>query len=176
MTLKRRGNMVDELTEKKDLVQSQPEERNSGEDRINQLEVLLAQREESLVKANARISELEQTVASRDSDIISLKQTRSELESRVVTLNQSMTEAVASYKAMVIQANPEVVDELVTGETIEAINESLKKAKALVGRVRQGLEAEISATRIPTGAPERSSPDLSALSPREKIQLAIRNR
>ena len=45
--------------------------------------------------------------------------------------------------------------------------------KALVTKVKQGLEIEISLARVPAGAPERTLPDLSALSPREKIQYAI---
>jgi len=73
----------------------------------------------------------------------------------------------------VVQSNPDVVEELIGGETIESINKSLDKAKVLVSKVRQGIEAEISMMKIPAGAPERTSPDLSAMSPREKIQYAI---
>ena len=84
-----------------------------------------------------------------------------------------MAEAVASYKTLVAQLNPEVLEELITGDTIEVINQSLEKAKTLISRVRQGLEAEITAGKVPAGAPVRTPPDLSALSPREKINYAI---
>jgi len=127
--------------------------------RVAELEGLVAQKDEELTRANAHITELEQAVA--------------ESEEKLTTLKDSLAEAVASYKATVVQANPEVLEELVTGDTIESINESLNKAKTLISRVRQGLEAEISGTRIPAGAPQRTPPDLSALSPREKIQYAI---
>ena len=126
---------------------------------ISELESLVAQKEEELAEANGRIAELEQVVA--------------ETEEKLTTINNSLTEAVASYKAMVIQANPEVLEELVTGDTIESINDSLKQAKTLIGRVRQGLEVEISAAKIPAGAPQRTPLDLSSLSPREKIRYAI---
>jgi len=63
--------------------------------------------------------------------------------------------------------------ELLTGDTIEAINESLKSALALIDRVKQEIEAEASRTKVPTGAPQRAPLDLSVLSPREKIQYAI---
>ena len=59
------------------------------------------------------------------------------------------------------------------GMVTEAINRSIENANTLVGRVRQGLEEEASRVRIPAGAPQRTPPDLSALSPREKIQYAI---
>jgi len=139
-----------------------PEGEESGQSeasRITELEGLVAQKDEELTKANARITELEQAVAESDE--------------KLTTINDSLAEAVASYKATVVQANPEVLEELIIGDTIESINESLKKAKTLISRVRQGLEVEISVAKIPAGAPQRTPPDLSALSPREKIQYAI---
>lgn len=139
-----------------------PEGEESGQSeasRITELEGLVAQKDEELTKANARITELEQAVAESDE--------------KLTTINNSLAEAVASYKATVVQANPEVLEELIIGDTIESINESLKKAKTLISRVRQGLEVEISVAKIPAGAPQRTPPDLSALSPREKIQYAI---
>jgi uncharacterized coiled-coil protein SlyX len=126
---------------------------------ITELEGLVAQKDEELTRANARITELEQAVAGS--------------EEKLTTIQNSLAEAVAGYKAMVVQANSEVLEELVTGDTVESINDSLNKAKTLVSRVRQGLETEISGAKIPAGAPQRTPPDLSALSPREKIQYAI---
>ncbi len=163
----------DELNQTKN--QNPPEVEESGQsgDRVAEREGLLAQKDEELTEANARIIELEQTVANLNSEVASLKQAVAESEEKLTSINHSLTEAVASYKAMVVQANPEVFEELITGETIEAINESLEKAKTLVSRVRQGLEAEITAGKVPTGAPIRTPPDLSALSPREKINYAI---
>ncbi len=102
-----------------------------------------------------------------------MKRTSEELEERCRTLDESLTEAVTGYKALVIKSNPEIIEDLINGNTIESINESLEKAKALVNRVRQGVEAEISKVKVLAGAPERSSPDLSALSPAEKIRYAI---
>ena len=59
------------------------------------------------------------------------------------------------------------------GDTITAINESLETANAMVNRVKQGLEAEITAGRVPAGAPIRAPFNPAALSPREKIHYAI---
>jgi len=133
-----------------------------GESSATELESLLAQKDEELAKANARIVELDQALA--------------ESNERLTAISSSLTEAVASYRAMLVQANPEVLEELITGDTIESINESLSKAKTLISKVKQGLEAEISSARVPAGAPPRTPPDLSALSPREKIQYAIGGR
>ena len=133
-----------------------------SEARVTELESLVAQKDEELGLANTRITEFEQAVAGKDSDIANLK--------------QSLADSVASYKAAIVQSNPEVLAELISGDTIETVNESLEKAKALVSKVRQGLEAEVASAKIPAGAPQRTPPDLSALSPREKIQYAIGGR
>jgi len=147
----------DELNQNQNPKGEEPEQSQAS--KITELKGLVAQKDEELTKANARITELEQAVAGS--------------EEKLTTIQNSLTEAVVGYKAMVVQANPEVLEELITGDTIESINGSLNKAKTLISRVRQGLETEISGARIPAGAPQRTPPDLSALSPREKIQYAI---
>jgi len=43
----------------------------------------------------------------------------------------------------------------------------------MAGKVRSRIEAEFKALNVPAGAPERSGPDLSTLSPREKIKLGL---
>ncbi len=176
--------MVDEVNHEEDLMECQSGETDSieteepqGDDGqsvgADDLEALLAQKDEELVRANARIAELEGAVLDRDSDIASLQQFMAGLEERLAVTNDSLVEAVTSYRNMIAQANPDIVEELINGDTIEALNESLEKARSLIGRVRQGLETEIALARVPAGAPERRPPDLSALSPREKIQYAI---
>jgi uncharacterized coiled-coil protein SlyX len=132
-----------------------------------------AEREEEMALANARIVELEKTVSDRDGEVASLKKYVTELEEMLSGSRDSLVEAVSRYRDSVIQASPGVLEELVSGDSIALIDESLRKAKNLIGKVREGLEAEVSLARVPAGAPERRSPDLSALSPREKIQYGI---
>jgi len=139
-------------------VENEPNQVNTAEEleqvraRVAELEGLLAEKDEELVKANARVAELEQVVA--------------ELESK-------LAQAVSSYKALVVKSNPGVLEELITGNTIDDINASLEQARTILSKVRQGLEAEIASRRVPAGAPERTLVNLSALSPREKIQYGI---
>ena len=140
---------------------------------VTELQSLVAQKDEELSEVNARITELEQVLTGKNDEIGSLKQLNEELEERLVTVDNTLTDAVAGYRAVLVQANPDVIEELITGDTIEAVNESLDKAKALVSKVREGLETEMSLARVPAGAPERTAPDFSGLSPREKIQQAI---
>ncbi|UCD09300.1 MAG: hypothetical protein JSU79_01265 [Dehalococcoidales bacterium] len=122
---------------------------------------------------NSQDTVLEQAVSEKDEELGRLKRTSEELEERCRTLEETLTKAVSGYKTLVIKSNPEIIEDLINGDTVESINESLEKAKALVSRIKQGVETEISKIKVPAGAPERSSPDLSALSPAEKIRYAI---
>ncbi len=129
--------------------------------------------DDSAVEVTSRVTELERVVTEKDGEIDRLKHAGEELDERCRKLEESLTNAIAGYKTLVIHSNPDIIEDLINGETIESINESLEKAKDLVSRVRQGVEAEISKVKVPAGAPERSSPDLSSLSPAEKIRYAI---
>ena len=108
----------------------------------------------------ARIAQLEQGVSSRDSEMAVLK--------------GSLSGAVAKYRAALLATAPEIPAELVKGESIDEIDASLEQARGIVSKVRQQLESEAEANKVPTGAPERTPQDLSALSPAEKIAYALR--
>ena len=122
---------------------------------------------------NTHITELEMAVSEKDSEIAVLKQTAVDDNQKFETLNESLSQVVAAYKTLVVKANHGVIEELITGNTITEINQSLENAKTLITKVRGGIEQEIASGKVPAGAPQRTSPGLSALSPREKIQYAI---
>ena len=145
-------------------------------DSQDELEILKQENEalnRGLKDRDAAILRLEQERAARDSEIVALKQAMEDAEGRIKETGENLTKAVASYKEQVIQGNPGVPADMIVGETVEEIDESLKKALALIEKVRQEMEAEASKMRIPGGAPQRTPMDLSGLSAREKIQYAI---
>ena len=141
--------------------------------KVYELESLAASKEKEIVLKDKQISKLEQAITDKDSQINGLKQTLAEFEEQNKQLTDSLAQAIASYRSVVVSANPEVPQELINGDTVEAIDESLSKAKKLVGQIRQGLEAEAMQNRFPSGAPVRTPPDLSALSPKDKIKYAV---
>jgi hypothetical protein len=114
-----------------------------------------------------------QIIADKDTEITALRKSETELKEKLAAAGKSLTAAVAGYKSRVLQLNPGITEELINGDTIEAINTSMEKAISLVGRVKKSVEKEISNIKVPAGAPGRRASDLSALSPREKIQYAI---
>jgi septal ring factor EnvC (AmiA/AmiB activator) len=155
------------------LADKEKKEPNTMEEELNRLKAKVSQLEELLAQKSRELSRLEQAIADKDSEINNLKQSLAESDEQRKHLSDSLAQAIDSYKALVISAHPEVPAELISGDTIKAIDESLVKAKDLVNQVRQGLEAEAMQARFPSGAPVRTPPDLSALSPKEKIQYAM---
>jgi uncharacterized protein (DUF3084 family) len=156
---------------------TEKERERGGEAEVNGNEPDLKQENEALARElksrDATILKLEQTLAAKDSEIVALKEALNEAERKLADLGKVLSQAVAAYKEKVVQANPGVLAELITGDTVEEVDESLKNAQAIVERVRQEMEAQASKTRIPAGAPQRAPLDLSALSPREKIQYGL---
>jgi chromosome segregation ATPase len=149
------------------------QEPNSGGE---ELEGLIAEKDEALAAKDQRIAELEQALAGKDEQVAALTQSAAELEQRLAELLESLAQAISSYRALAVKYNPSLPEEQIVGDSIEEVNASLASAQALINRVRQELEAEMAAARIPAGAPQRTPADLSALSPRDKIQYAIGER
>jgi uncharacterized coiled-coil protein SlyX len=155
------------------------EETNPNEEeqsRVEELEGRLAERDETLAAKDQRIAELEQALTDKDEQLTALTQSAAELEQKLAEREESLAQAISSYRALVVKYNPSVSEEQIVGDSIEEINASLASAQALINRVRQELEAEMAAARIPAGAPQRTPADLSTLSPRDKIQYAIGER
>lgn len=152
---------------------SPPEEIERLSEKVSELEGLASQKDRELTLRDNHISRLEQAAAKSDGEIAGLKQLLDESGSNLNRLNDDLAQAVSSYKSSVTLANPEIPEELLSGDTISAVNDSLAEAKVLVDKVREGLEAEILTTKVPAGAPQRTAPDLSSLSSREKIRYAI---
>ena len=106
-----------------------------------------------------KLAHLEEGINSRDTELAALK--------------KSLADTVARYRTAALAAAPGVPAELVRGETVEEIETSLSAARDIVAGVRQQIDAEIAARTVPAGAPQRTPPDLSTLSPAQKIAHAI---
>lgn len=151
--------MAEELNSVETEQANTPPETGPETTSIIELENLLAQKDSELGLITGRIAELERSLE--------------EANKKLADTNNSLSRAVASYRSMVVRSSPLVMEELISGDSIEDIDASLEKAKAMVARVRQGMVEEAGRLKVPAGAPQRTSIDLSALSPREKIQFAI---
>ncbi len=153
--------------------QETPEAEIDGEDELEGLKRRNEILQQDLKARDAAITRLELEKAAQEGEIAEMKSTVADAEGRITELSEALAKAVAAYREQIIQGNPGVLADLISGENIEEIDESLKRAMALVEKVKQEMEEEVARTRVPGGAPQRTPMDLSALSPREKIQYAI---
>ena len=126
-----------------------------------------------LKTASEKIAGLEKTLAEKDGEIDAAKRLLDKAGKDSAGFMEQLQRAVAAYKELAAQANSGPVAEMIKGNTIEEIKESVASAKALVEKVKQDIAAENSQIRVPAGAPQRTTLDLSTLSPREKIKYGI---
>ena len=142
-----------------DVGENQPEASAAEGERIQALEARLAQLEAAIEEQRGILAAREEEVQRRGQE--------------AVTLREQLGLAVGHYRELALARAMEVPAELVKGETVEEVDASLAAAQAVVDRVRRQMEARAAAERVPTGAPARTPPDLSGLSPREKIAYAL---
>ena len=146
-----------------------------------------AEQNKAEVARNEAISALEQAVAEKDAAISDLEAKRSGLEtalseakkeSEAITaaLKEARDQAVSKYRDMAKALNPTIPQDIIVGETIEEIDASIEKGKALVASVKQYVEAEAAAAKVPAGAPTRTTISLEGMSPKEKIAYGIQQK
>ena len=132
-----------------------------------------------------RVTALESDLQTRDTEIGELKTAaESQTQELILALQKGKDElesAVGAYKDVVLKANPLIPTDMIQGLTIDEVNASLEKATALVGHIKEGLEKEgnvlqqkDNADKIPPGAPQRTGPDLSSMTTKEKINYGLR--
>jgi len=122
---------------------------------------------------NGRVAELEKSATEQEAETAVLRQSVAGLEAKLVTTNDALNRAVAGYRMLTVQLNPEMPAELITGDSIEEIDKAVDGARQLVGKVKEKLETAKTQVRVPAGAPRRAGTDLSGMSAREKIRYGI---
>lgn len=137
----------------------------AGSPQDSQLDALTA----ALSERDARIAQLEAALGDAESAV----QIRVE---EIEAVSARLAQAVELYRASLLAAEPDVPEDMVQGATVEAVQESLERARQMVAQVRGRLEAQASVERTPLGAPARAAPDVSALSPQEKILMGLSGR
>jgi chromosome segregation ATPase len=128
---------------------------------------------QELAASDSRVAAAEEMVNARDSELAGMRHELGAVKEHFNKLNGEYSKAVAGYRSLTVTANPEIPVEMITGDDIGAIEKAVAGAKALIGKVREQLEKDREQVRVPTGSPPRTPPDLSGLSPREKINAGI---
>jgi chromosome segregation ATPase len=140
--------------------------RNEANKAKSALEQTLVARDEAISEKDAKLAELE----------TSLNEAKKESDALSTTLKEARDQAVAKYLTIAKTLNPTIPQDIIVGGTIEEIDASIEKGKALVASVTQYLESEASKAKVPAGAPTRSTISLEGMSPKEKIAYGIQQK
>ncbi len=128
----------------------------------------------------ARLLKLESFLSERDKEITELKnnlvviksaaeKSAGDVKERETALSKTLT----ALRLSILQANPQIPEEMLTGGNVEELMVSLEKAGKLVARIK----AQPPVTQgSPAGAPARTGPDTSAMSAREKIVQGLKGK
>ena len=146
-------------------------------------EVSQEQTEGALSERDRRLSGLEEALGQRDARIAHLEAALGEAEDaakrrdeEMEGVNARLAQAVELYRGSLLASEPDVLEDMVQGSTVEVVQESLARVRQMVEQVRGRMEARASLERTPLGVPARSAPDLSALTPQEKILVGLSGR
>ena len=115
------------------------------------------------------LDEVKAQLTGKDEELTVATAAAESYNSKLLVLDEEIGKAVGSYKALVLETNPDIPEELITGEDIEGISTSLESAKGVVGKVKTSIQKGA----IPAGSPGRTPPDLSGMSPAAKIRYGI---
>ena len=150
----------------------------------------MAAMQEQLADARAEVERLQRDAANavaeaaylRD-DVRASHDAIAAATAEAVTLREQVNAATGRakssaerYRDLVVRTEPALPADLISGGDVDAIDASVTAAREIVGRVRSHIEAQAQAGRVPAGAPSRSAPDLSALTPEQKIRHGLAQR
>jgi len=124
--------------------------------------------EEAMAEKDARLTELETALseAKRGSEASTAE---------LASVKEARDQAVSKYLGMAKAANPQVPQDMISGETIEEIDATVEKGKGLVSAVKKTLESETAAAKVPAGAPTRGE-TTEGMSNKELIAAGLRQK
>lgn len=117
--------------------------------------------ETKLTSAQGRIAELEKAL----NDAVHAREAAA----------TDLSKAVGKYLEAVKAANPTLPPDVIGGASIDDIDASVTRARAIAESVKKTLEAQASEAKVPAGAPARGAISVEGLSPREMIALGLQH-
>jgi chromosome segregation ATPase len=149
---------------------------DEARDEIARLRTQVSDADARAQTALAEGARLQAEIAAANDAVAAFETDAATLRTMLEDAEQRTQEAASRYRELAVRAEPSVPADLIAGDTIEAIDASIARARELAASVRSHIEAEAQAARVPAGAPQRSAPDLSAMTPEQKIRHGLAQR
>ncbi len=140
---------------------------------IERLQTALSEAEARAATGESALTDLRRQLAAAGERETATAAEVEALRQAVAAADARGASAAARYREAVLAHEPSLPADLVAGETVEDVDAAVERARQTVAQVRQRIEQEAASQRVPAGAPVRSAPDLSDLSPSEKIRLGL---
>ena len=113
-------------------------------------------------------AEITARIVAREAEVTALSKKLAEKEDIIGRLNASLNAAVIAYRGTTVALHRDLPEELIEGDTVNAVDESLRKAMSLVARVKSTL-AQTAPPLVGAGR-MRSSETLSTV---DKIRFGL---
>jgi len=170
-------NGVEETQETPETQETQENQNNAPtpED-LEALRAQLQEEQEARATAESTLAEKDARIADLEASLSEAQQSVESLRAEGVAISEARDQAVSKYLTMAKALNPAIPEGIIAGETIDEIDASVEKGKAIVEAVKAAMEAEAKGTKVPAGAPPRCAINLEGLSPREKIALGVQQK
>jgi len=139
-------------------------------------EAALAEKDQRIAELQAEGEALRAERSNLQASLSEAKQGSEAAAAELAQVKEAKGQALAKYLSMAKALNPAIPEGIIAGETIEEIDTSVEKGKAIVESVKKAMEAEASQAKVPAGAPTRGEISLEGLSPREKIAAGIQQK
>lgn len=144
-------------------------------------EARAATAEAELVEARQRTSRLETELTAAQEELTAAQGEVAEVRANVADGRAQLRDAALKYRDARLAAAPQIPQDLVPVPTdaptgagaLDEIDQQFEAAQRVVDQLRGKLQAETQSARVPVGSPPRRPPDLSGLSPTEKIKLGL---
>lgn len=143
---------------------------------IAELRAQLAEAEGRAETAIAEAARVTAELAAATDAVTAFEADVASIRSLLDDAGQRERDAAARYRELVVRSEPSLPPDLIAGDTVDAIDASLAAAREVAARVRSHIEAQAHASRVPAGAPQRTGPDLAAMTPDEKINYGLAQR
>ena len=153
---------------------STPDEIEAIKASLEEEKALRAAVELALDEKDARIAQLEADINQVTETLNGKTVELEEAATKLTNVSSVLTDAVSKYLSVTRTSNPSVPADIITGDTVEEINQSLDKGRSIVATVRETIETEVAAGIVPAGAPVRGEVGLEGMTAREKISAGIK--
>jgi len=123
--------------------------------------------------AEAALAEKDKRIAELQASLNVVQQAGEAAATELSQVKEAQAKAVSKYLKAARALHSTIPEGVIVGQTIEEIDASVEKAKAIADAVKATLEAQAKEAKVPAGAPARGEISLEGLSPREKIAAGI---